>query len=230
MTTDLRLGRWQDVLSGVTCDAFITDAPYSARTHLAYRAGSGVVDRTDRRTLDYASLDADGVREIVDSWAPRTRGWMVSITDHALAPVWADAMEAHGRYVFAPLVWYAPGSRCRLAGDGPSQWSCWIVVSRPRREPYSKWGALPGGYQFPGERDGVVTGAKPLALMRALVRDYSRLGDVVCDPFAGGGTTLIAARAEGRIGVGAEVDPDTHKAALRRIRRVRGPAAQQALF
>ena len=33
MSADLRLGRWQDVLQDVTCDALIVDAPYSERTH-----------------------------------------------------------------------------------------------------------------------------------------------------------------------------------------------------
>jgi site-specific DNA-methyltransferase (adenine-specific) len=229
-TADLRLGAWQDVLADVECDAWITDAPYSDRTHAAYRGDGGVVHESGRRDIDYASLSPDAVREIVASWAPRTRGWMVSITDTVLAPAWMDAMDSTGRYVFSPVAWYAPGSRVRLQGDGPAQWSCWIVVSRPRCAPYSKWGALPGGYLCSGDRTGIVTGGKPIALMRALVRDYSRPGDVVCDPFAGGATTLVAALAEGRSAIGAEVDPDTHAAALARLQGIRGPMEQGALF
>lgn len=48
---------------------------------------------------------------------------------------------------------------------------------------------------------------KPEWLMRALVRDYSRAGDLVCDPLAGYGTTLHAAIAEGRRAIGSERDP-----------------------
>lgn len=59
----------------------------------------------------------------------------------------------------------------------------------------------------------MVVGNKPLALMEAIVRDYSRPGDVVCDPCAGGGTTLLAAHRLGRHGVGAEMDPTTYRAA-----------------
>jgi DNA modification methylase len=55
--------------------------------------------------------------------------------------------------------------------------------------------------------------------MRALVRDYSRKGDLVCDPTAGAATTLIAAATEGRRAVGAEVDPDTYRLAQERIAR-----------
>lgn len=39
-----------------------------------------------------------------------------------------------------------------------------------------------------------------------LVRTFSQPGDVVCDPFLGGGTTAIAALAQGRRFVGCDVD------------------------
>jgi site-specific DNA-methyltransferase (adenine-specific) len=63
----------------------------------------------------------------------------------------------------------------------------------------------------------MVVGSKPLWLMRAIVRDYSRPGDVVCDPCAGGATTLIASVIEGRQAIGSELDPATHAKALNRI-------------
>ena len=61
-------------------------------------------------------------------------------------------------------------------------------------------------------------------LMRALVRDYSREGDVVCDPCAGAGTTLIAASMERRVGVGAEALPEHYQLARARIDRGYTPA------
>ena len=55
--------------------------------------------------------------------------------------------------------------------------------------------------------------------MRPIVRDYSRPGDLVCDPCAGGGTTLLAAVIEGRKAIGAELDPATFDLAAKRLRR-----------
>ena len=49
---------------------------------------------------------------------------------------------------------------------------------------------------------------KPLTLMRWLVRLVTPPGGVVLDPFAGSGTTLEAARAEGFASIGIEREPD----------------------
>jgi site-specific DNA-methyltransferase (adenine-specific) len=223
---ELRLGRWEDVLADVgEVDALISDPPYSERTHKGHEEGSASAnDSAGRRLLNYRHWTPDDVRTFVDAWAPRTRGWFVALTDHILSPAFEAALEAHDRYVFAPLQFMAPGSRVRIVGDGPSLWTVTIVVARPRKLPYSAWGALPGGYVLPPEQNerkntpGVI-GGKPLWLMRALVRDYTRPGDLIVDPCAGGATTLLAAAIERRRAIGAEMDPDTHAKAAKRLAR-----------
>lgn len=55
--------------------------------------------------------------------------------------------------------------------------------------------------------------------MRAIIRDYTRPGDLVVDPCAGGGTTLLAAVMEGRRAIGAEMDPATFDKAVARLRK-----------
>lgn len=231
MTIDLRLGRWENELADVTCDAVIADAPYSARVHEGHDDGvraARVTDawtrsdgRTDpkppqpRRQLSYAHWTTSDVDAFIDSWAPRNRGWFVCLSDHALCSAYEAAYERNGLTTFAPVGVLIPGMTVRLCGDGPSSWMIYANVARPKA--LSKWGTLPGGYTGPpGER--VHVGGKPLWLMRALVRDYTRRGDLVCDPCAGAATTLIAAATEGRHAVGAEVDPATHALATGRIR------------
>lgn len=146
----------------------------------------------------------------VDAWSSRTRGWIVSVTDDVLAASWAECLEYAGRYVFAPLPFVAPGSRVRLSGDGPSSWTCWIVVARPRNRTFASWGTLPGAYVLPEGHGGKlpVVGGKPLWLMQRLVEDYSRPGDLVCDPCCGAGTTLVAALRAGRRAIGGDVSAE----------------------
>ncbi len=50
----------------------------------------------------------------------------------------------------------------------------------------------------------------PAALVHAFIARYSRPGDVVLDPFSGRGTTPLQAAAEGRIGVGNDLNPFAH--------------------
>ena len=50
----------------------------------------------------------------------------------------------------------------------------------------------------------------PAALTHAFIARYSRPGDVVLDPFSGRGTTALQACAEGRIGVGNDLNPFAH--------------------
>lgn len=236
MSLDLRLGRYQDVLGDVECDLVCSDPPYSKRTHEGHDAGAGLANKAEthwersdgrrdpcrpRRAISYDFWTAVEVHEFVEFWAPRNRGWFVCLSDSDLCAVWRAAFEDHGLCGFQPVPIYIPGMTVRMCGDGPSSWAIYANVARPRREPFSTWGTLPGGYTGSvGKIEraaSVVAGAKPLWAMRALVRDYSRPGDLVVDPCAGGGTTLAAAMLEGRRAVGAEVNPDHHREAMNRL-------------
>ena len=61
----------------------------------------------------------------------------------------------------------------------------------------------------------------PLALLVRIILSSSRPGDVVCDPFAGTGTTLVAASQLGRKAVGVELDPVNVECIKKRIARLR---------
>ena len=210
----IKLGRYQDVLAGETFDALICDPPYSERTHRGHAAGVGMSDRL-RTNLSYEAWSEPEILELVKWGHERCRGWIALLLDHVEARWAEEALERTGRYVFAPLPFVETGRSVRLCGDGPSSWASWLVVARPRTPPYSTWGTLPGAYIQRGRGGERHIGGKPLGLMRAIVRDYTRPDDFVCDPCAGLGTTLIAARAEGRRGIGAECDPETYGVAVR---------------
>lgn len=230
-SADLRLGRYQDVLADVECDAVITDPPFGARTHDGYRSGRDASDKYERAQVDYTHWREDDCRSFVSFWAPRCRGWMAVLTDSDLCNFFRGAMEDAGRITFAPVACVTPGMTVRLAGDGPSSWTLWLCVSRPRQREYQRWGTLPGAYITPQAGGESVRGwglgayrggggggrGKPAGLMRAIVSDYSRPGDLVCDPCAGYGSTLAAALTKGRRAVGAEVDAEVHAEALRRL-------------
>ena len=58
---------------------------------------------------------------------------------------------------------------------------------------------------------------KPVSALTPLIEAYSKPGDVVLDPFAGSGTTAVAARQLGRQYVAIEKDPVYFEAAQKRL-------------
>lgn len=62
----------------------------------------------------------------------------------------------------------------------------------------------------------------PLALVERLVRMFSFVGDIVLDPFAGTGTTNLAAGLWGRHSIGIEVEPAYFAMAKNRLAKLGG--------
>jgi DNA modification methylase len=67
---------------------------------------------------------------------------------------------------------------------------------------------------------------KPWAMVADAIKDSTRHGELVLDPFCGSGTTIIAAQKCGRIAFGIEIDPDYVDVAIRRWQKV---TSQQAV-
>ena len=61
---------------------------------------------------------------------------------------------------------------------------------------------------------------KPVELLRQLIESSSIMGELVLDPFVGSGSTLVAARAEGRRAVGIEVEERYCDVAATRLERM----------
>lgn len=213
------------IMQGRKAQLLNVDAPYSEKTHSGHDGGSAaateksaswlrangrVEKKIVRKEIDYTSWSHEDVRAFVETWEPHVSGWWASTTDDQLAPDWSSSMAGIGLYTFAPLPWVEIGSRVRLVGDGPSNWTCWLVVGRPKRKPYSNWGTLQGAYILPAEnhqnRPERITGGKSIPGTVQLIEDYSRPGELVVDPCLGGGTTMIAARMCGRQCIGIEQD------------------------
>lgn len=213
----LRRGAWQTALADIEqVDATIVDPPYGERTHAKQKHGRR--ERTSGKNVSDVGITYKpwGIKEIADfcaHWSPRTKGWMCVFTDSEIYPLWRDTLLAVGRYVFAPIPCVQFGSNVRLAGDGPSSWTTWLVVARPRK----KWRTLRGAYTGPPATDGLCAGAKPTWMMKQIIEDYTKPGALICDPCAGGGTTLLAAAIMGRNAIGSELDPETYRKARHRL-------------
>jgi adenine-specific DNA-methyltransferase len=59
---------------------------------------------------------------------------------------------------------------------------------------------------------------KPVMALLPVIMAFSRIGDIVLDPFIGSGTTAVAAKALGRRYIGIEIDPVYARQAEERVR------------
>jgi hypothetical protein len=116
--------------------------------------------------------------------------WLIAIV-HGGA---SARMHVQGVYVgWKPLLWFVKGDRRR---DDRGVRDCFAGGGAEKT--YHDW-------------------AQGLAEARYYIAHLTRPGEPVVDPFAGSGTTLLAALLEGRRALGAERDPQTFRVALARL-------------
>jgi 16S rRNA G966 N2-methylase RsmD len=196
-------------------DVTLVDPPYGKRTHEGQtheRINGDHNQLLSSKGLGYEYLTPEQVAALSEQYVRVTRNWILGMTSHDLFPVWEYELGRRGHYVFAPIPIVIPGMNVRLQGDGPSNWSVWLVVARPRRKLDAQgrpWGTKQGAYTCSNaNQDLRVKGSKPPGLLHVLVREYTHRGDVILDTHAGSGTTGVAALKNGRSFIGYEVDPD----------------------
>ncbi|MGL4976001.1 MAG: DNA-methyltransferase [Bosea sp. (in: a-proteobacteria)] len=214
-------------LDGV--DHVITDPPYEAHMHAAKRGrktahGSARRIRTDGhanpKPLDFASIE--GIRgEAARQMARLSTGWLLAFcTPEGIAP-WRDAIEGAGAKYKRACVWHKPDSAPQFNGQGPAM-AVEAFVAAWCGTGFASWngGGKRNLWSYPtnaSDRDGAHPTEKPVALMAALVNDFTKPSQVVLDPFMGSGTTGVACARMGRSFVGIERDPTYFDAACRRI-------------
>lgn len=183
----LYAGRWQDNPEWLTADVLVTDPPYG----IAYKSGSRRETLADSIDGDQDTSERD---EALMAWGDRPALVFGS---------WRRERPAGTR---AKLIWDTKGA----LGMGD--------LSVPWKPSHQEVYVLGSG--FIGRRDSdVLTHApvqsmatngrlhphqKPLSLMTELI---AKTVGTVADPFAGSGSTLVAAKMLGRRAIGCESDP-----------------------
>ncbi len=197
-------------------DAIIADPPYSSggftrddkakapklkylSSQACYPNFSG--DSRDQRS--YLAWCALWITECVRLLKPG--GYFMVFTDWRQLPVMTDAAQAGGVFWRGIVVWdKGPGARAPHKGYFRHQCEYVVWGTKGAAVQLKHDGPFDGCIQATVRRDDKhhLTG-KPTALMRELVRPVLP-GGIVLDPFAGSGTTGVAAVLSGRRFIGIE--------------------------
>lgn len=204
----------------------ITDPPYDDRTHKNAITGTAKNYAADASTsgVKFASFSGEDFSKLAVELLRITKRWVVAF----------GTMETVGDYQRgAGAAWVRAGFWDRInpppqvSGDRPGVAGDAIpIMHRKGRKRWNKGGCSGIWRHLPvtgDERPDHPT-PKPVGLMVELIRDFTDVGDVILDPFAGSGTTLVAALYTGRRCIGIELNP-TYAA----LSRERAAAAESGL-
>jgi hypothetical protein len=186
-------GDCQEIDVWLSADVLVTDPPYG----MAYDS-SWVKGRSRPIAGDRDTVARDAVRE---QWG-NAKPWLMFGTWRRPRPVGVAQV----------LIWdktdgVGPGMGDLNAAFGTSHEEIYLGGKWPRRT--ARRGSVIRSAMAMGNPNGLVAvsghpSPKPIGLMELLI-DASPVG-VVADPFAGSGSTLIAARNLGRRSIGIEVE------------------------
>lgn len=230
----IALGDYADPVTGLpsyderSIDHVITDPPYCEHVH-------GRRNVTEHRNgyevpaIEFPAFTLDDINRFAAEAARVARRWVIVFCSDRQLGAWIDALtRADLRYVRSG-VWIKSDPMPQMSGDRPAQGFELMAVAHVKGTGRLRWngGGRPLTYTGSrGEESGILRKrphptAKPTWLMESLIRDFTDPGDLIADPFAGSGSTGVAARRLGRRFAGWERDPRFHALAEARIGRTR---------
>jgi DNA modification methylase len=204
-------------------DHVISDPPYEKEAHREGRRTQASLKHGIDADLDFEAITEEIRGRVAQLCCDLSTGWCLFFCQAEAAGAWRDAIEIAGGKYKRTMIWVKPDSTPQLNGQMPapgyeSMPLAWCGKGHSRWNAGGKRGVYTHLTNGP-DRHGVHKTEKPVALMRELVADFTNPGQLICDPFAGSGTTGVAAVKLGRRFIGIEKEPRFFDIACARISR-----------
>lgn len=229
------------VMAGATADICFTSPPYGLGDSIALH-GSVMADKG--RTYDVHDDDPEAWAGLMAAWFAATRNavsgaWIVNV--QPLARNKRDLVHwiSHNAdRLIDIVVWDKELAPPQMAAGVLSSRYEWLIVFGPnanasRRIPFASWhGTLANVYAGPPQRDNdysdIHAATMPMHLPHFVMAKLCDECRSVFDPFAGSGTTLIAAEQLGRRFYGIEISPAYCDVIVKRWETLTGQKATRA--
>lgn len=226
---ELVLGDCIQGMRGMETDSVahvVTDPPYAPRSMKNMRTADMIQRRDGEvRSFGYAALTPKTRADAAVEFARLARRWVLVWCDIESAQAWRDDLESAGLEYVRTGVWVREHGAPQFSGDRPAQGVETCVIMHGWERKRWRGGGRPaawvGSIVNSAHPSRVHSSPKPEWLMEALISDFTDPGELVLDPFAGSGTTLVACKRLGRKAIGFEKDPIFHAAAVKRIEAAR---------
>jgi site-specific DNA-methyltransferase (adenine-specific) len=196
-------------------DHIVTDPPYTAEVYARTKAGTDYLhkrampDARNRMRTVHTEMHEQSVPMLTDEqvaacaveFSRLCLRWAVVFTSVDNPGAWSKPLENAGMAYRRLAVWVKPNPTPQFTGDRPGQGHENILLMH--RKARSRWngGGTAGVWTVPLEnnRHKQVRHpcAKPVPLMVQLLEAFTDPGERVLDPFAGSGSTLVAAKRLG---------------------------------
>jgi site-specific DNA-methyltransferase (adenine-specific) len=184
-------------------DCVITDPPYTDFVHqnsMSNRSGKPA------KEIDFESFTNEKLYKAFDEMSRLTKTWVVSTLDHRHA--FKFETEAPNGLVLKRVgVWVKNNPMPQLTADRPAHgWEAIAYLHKANKPSTWNAGGSHGNYVSNLATPTGHPTPKPIAMVSNFVERFSNVGNLILDPFAGGGTTLLAARNLGRKAIGIEYE------------------------
>lgn len=196
-------------------DHVITDPPFSAYTH--GNAKSNRDKGYGNEAIDFEAIDFEAIKEILSALGSRCQRWLIATMDwRHIARLEQETPEPWEFVRFG--VWVKTNPMPQISADRPANGWDGIAYLHNRGEK-KRWngGGQHGNWIGPVVTDGLHPTAKPLDFVQRLVLQHTDADDLILDPFAGSGTTALAAKMLGRRCILIERDEKYCEVAARRL-------------
>lgn len=211
----------------------ITDPPYSEHVHSKSRAGARKTPLKDgngrlsrcaiSREVDFGfdHITQEQREAFADECARLASRWALVFSDTESSHLWRGALTSAGLDYCRTAIWVKQCATPQFTGDRPAVGHESITIVgyedlicvHPKGRKRWNGGGKRGVYIHPivlgshinaGNDIRINETQKPLSLMMDLVRDFTDLGDIVLDAYAGSATTGVACLRLGRRFIGIE--------------------------